>query len=200
MSDTTARHPPVKAYGNAIDAAMGLFQHLGLSLQPDTAARMVKALEEMTAGADVLHNALVKGIKTFDAPPDPGIVVVKDIPFSSLCEHHMLPFQGMVSVAYLPDELIVGLSKIPRLVKLVAARPQVQERLGQMVADALAEAIETPGRPPWLTGVVVVVRGQHTCMSHRGARSPGTMVTSCVRGVFRQDASARAEALGLLGS
>jgi GTP cyclohydrolase I len=184
--------------GNKAIAALGtLYEALGLDLGEATATRHLKALAEMTQGILLHEGELVDMLKTFPAPPDPGIVVVKDIPFSSLCEHHMLPFAGTVSVAYLPGTEIIGLSKIPRLVRMVAARPQVQERIGQMVADAVYSKVRCAGKP---TGSAVVVRAEHTCMAHRGARSRGIMVTSCMRGVFRADAQARAEVMGLIGS
>lgn len=155
----------------------------------ETPVRMAKALAEMLSGyADDPASIL----KTFGAPEDPGVVGVRDLPFASLCEHHVLPFTGTASIAYLPSDRIVGLSKLPRLLRAVTRRLQVQERIGQVVADALMLNVGA-------RGAMVVVRGRHSCMSCRGIESTGEMVTSCVRGVFRDDASARAEALALIG-
>jgi GTP cyclohydrolase I len=157
----------------------------------ETPARYVKALAEMTSGyfqkaEDVLGT-------TFAAEGVDQIVVVKGIEFSSLCEHHMLPFVGTVDVGYLPDRRIVGLSKVPRLVELHSRRLQVQERLTADVAHDLERVL----RPH---GVAVVVEAHHSCMGCRGVRKPtASMVTSSMGGAFRASASARAEVLGLFG-
>lgn len=130
---------------------------------------------------------------TFDARHD-EMVMVRDIPVYSTCEHHLLPWHGVAHVAYIPDEQgrITGLSKLARLVDGYARRPQVQERLTTQVADAL-ESVLTP------RGVLVVVDAEHLCMSMRGVRKPGARtVTSAVRGHFRASAAARAEALGFV--
>lgn len=159
-----------------------------VKLDDDTPGRWVRAMEEMTSG----YGADLKGIlKTFPIEGDPGLVAVKDTPFASLCEHHALPFSGTVSVVYLPGDRIVGLSKIPRLIEAVTRRFQVQERIGSEVADAMVDHVGA-------RGVMVVIHGVHSCMALRGVRSSGEMVTSTVRGVFRNDASARAEALSLI--
>ncbi len=122
------------------------------------------------------------------------IVLVKDIPLYSMCEHHLMPFLGKAHVAYLPNEngQITGLSKLARLVDILSKRPQVQERLTTQIADTL-EAKVNP------RGVLVVVEAEHLCMTMRGVKKPGSVtVTSAVRGVFKTDASTRAEALGLI--
>ena len=127
---------------------------------------------------------------TFEAGHD-EMVMVRDIPFTSLCEHHLLPFVGLAHLAYLPgpDGRITGLSKMARLVEGFARRLQVQERL----TTQIAEAMETELAP---RGSIVVLEAEHFCMSMRGVRKPGaTTVTSAVRGVFRDDAAYRAEAL-----
>lgn len=162
------------------------------AFDPETPHRMARALEDLTDGYDQ-GDDFSELLKTFDVDSDPGIVVVRDMPFASVCEHHVLPFAGKASVAYLPARKIVGLSKIPRLVRAVSRRLQVQERIGQQVADALQGSVEG------CRGVLVVLRGQHTCMALRGVQSQGEMVTSAARGVFLDDAAARAEALHLLG-
>ena len=130
---------------------------------------------------------------TFAAEHD-EMVMVRDIPFASLCEHHMIPFIGRVHVAYIPgdDGRITGLSKLARLVDGFAKRLQVQERMTTEIADAIEEALLPQG-------VLVVVEAEHLCMSMRGVKKPGTTtVTSAVRGLFRNDASTRAEAMAFV--
>ncbi|MER3395646.1 MAG: GTP cyclohydrolase I FolE [Acidimicrobiia bacterium] len=122
------------------------------------------------------------------------MVLVKDIPLYSMCEHHLMPFLGKAHVAYLPNETgqITGLSKIARLVDVMSKRPQVQERLTTQIADVL-EAKLNP------KGVLVVVEAEHLCMTMRGVKKPGSVtVTSAVRGIFKTDVSTRAEALALI--
>jgi GTP cyclohydrolase I len=120
------------------------------------------------------------------------IVMVRDIPFDSLCEHHLLPFHGRAHVAYIPDGRVTGLSKLARLVEGFAHRPQMQERLTAQVADALMKRLAP-------MGVIVVVEAEHLCMSMRGVRKPGTItVTSAVRGIMEANPSTRAEALALI--
>jgi GTP cyclohydrolase IA len=122
------------------------------------------------------------------------MVMVRDIPFSSLCEHHLVPFIGKAHVAYIPghDGRITGLSKLARLVDGYAHRLQVQERLTTQVAETLVERLEP-------TGVVVVVEAEHLCMTMRGVKKPGALtVTSAVRGIFEHDAAARAEAMAFI--
>jgi GTP cyclohydrolase I len=155
----------------------------------DTPGRMARALGDLTSGYATTDFAAI--LKTFPLAGDPGIVAVRNIPFASLCEHHVLPFTGIASVAYLPSDRIVGLSKIPRLVRAVTRRLQVQERIGTMIADALMAHIHA-------LGVVVILKAQHSCMAISGAESPGEMVTSTVRGVFMQEPMARAEVMELL--
>jgi GTP cyclohydrolase I len=130
---------------------------------------------------------------TFAAEHD-EMVMVRDIPFASLCEHHMIPFIGRAHVAYIPgdDGRITGLSKLARLVDGFAKRLQVQERMTTEIADAIEEALLPQG-------VLVVVEAEHLCMSMRGVKKPGTTtVTSAVRGLFRNDASTRAEAMAFV--
>jgi GTP cyclohydrolase I len=129
----------------------------------------------------------------FEADHD-ELVLVRDIPFSSLCEHHLMPFIGRAHLGYIPgvDGRITGLSKLARLVEGFARRPQVQERLTSQVADALVERL-TP------RGVIVVIEAEHLCMTMRGVRKPGAItVTSAVRGLMRDDASARAEVMSII--
>jgi len=120
------------------------------------------------------------------------IVMVREIPFYSLCEHHFVPFHGKAHVAYMPKGRVTGLSKLARLVEGYARRPQMQERLTSQVADALSERLDA-------LGVLVVVEAEHLCMSMRGVKKAGAMtVTSAVRGVMQTDGATRAEAMSLL--
>lgn len=124
------------------------------------------------------------------------MVLVRDIPLYSVCEHHLMPFMGRAHVAYIPGKNghIVGISKVARLVDLVARRPQVQERLTTIVADSLVKALNP-------LAVLVVIEAEHLCMSMRGVHKPGAVtVTSAVRGFFRTNDASRAEALALIGS
>jgi GTP cyclohydrolase I len=120
------------------------------------------------------------------------IVMVREIPFYSMCEHHFVPFHGQAHVAYIPRGRVTGLSKLARLVEGFARRPQMQERLTAQVADALAERLEP-------LGVMVVVEAEHLCMSMRGVKKPGAItVTSAVRGTMESQPATRAEAMSLL--
>ncbi len=124
------------------------------------------------------------------------MVMVRDIPFASLCEHHLIPFIGRAHVAYIPgaDGCITGLSKLARLVDGFARRLQVQERMTTQIADTLAKVLQP-------RGVLVVVEAEHLCMSMRGVKKPGTLtVTSAVRGLFRDDPRTRAEAMNFVHS
>lgn len=172
-------------------AAAGFLATFGQDVDADTPGRMARAYVELLCGGALSDEQVAALLKTFPLEGDPGIVLVRGIPFASVCEHHALPFMGTVDVAYIPVKKIVGLSKIPRLVRAVSRRFQVQERMGQQVADHLDKALAPKG-------VMVRVTGRHTCMLLRGIESPGDMVTSCVRGVFAADAAARAEALALM--
>ena len=121
------------------------------------------------------------------------VVAVKDIDFFSLCEHHLLPFKGVAHVGYLPDEKIIGLSKIPRIVDIFARRLQVQERLTQQVADALQDVLNPKG-------VAIVIEAEHLCMQMRGVEKKSSfMITSAVRGAFRENNKTREEFLSIIG-
>ena len=154
----------------------------------DTPARVARMYAETCAG---LHEDPARHLKvTFDADHD-EMILVREIPFYSMCEHHLVPFFGHAHVAYIPSASgrITGLSKLARLVDGYAKRPQVQERLTTQVAQAMESALEP-------RGIVVVIEAEHLCMGMRGVRKPGsTTVTSAVRGIFRTDPSARAEAM-----
>jgi GTP cyclohydrolase IA len=158
----------------------------GLERTPDRVRRMYA---ELTAGYHVDADRLLNGA-VFDVEYS-EMVVVRNIPFYSLCEHHLLPFFGTAAVAYIPRGRVVGLSKIPRIVEMFARRLQVQERLTQQVADWL----QTHLAP---RGVGVVVEAEHLCMTMRGVRATGTStVTSAVHGLLRDDARSRAEFFAL---
>ena len=159
----------------------------GLKATPD---RVARALRELTDGYGV-HPEDVIADAIFDQDYD-EMVVVKDINFYSLCEHHMLPFFGNVHVGYLPKGKIVGLSKIPRLVEVFSHRLQLQEQLTRQIAEALNESLAP-------RGVGVVVEARHLCMEMRGVETPGGhMMTSCMLGTFRRDPRTRAEFLDLV--
>jgi GTP cyclohydrolase I len=155
-----------------------------------TPGRVSRALRELTDGYDVSATDIVAGA-VFDQDYD-EMVLVKDIPFYSLCEHHMLPFFGSCHVGYLPKGKVVGLSKIPRIVVAFAHRLQLQERMTTEIAEALNDAVAPKG-------VGVVVEARHLCMEMRGVQKPGgQLITSCMLGTFRKDPRTRAEFLDLI--
>ena len=150
-----------------------------------TPHRVAESLKFLTRGYDQNIETLLNGAIFHEEYDD--MVVVKDIEFQSLCEHHLLPFFGKVHVGYIPNGKIVGLSKIPRLVDMFARRLQVQERLTTQIAEALEEALEPQG-------VAVVVEGMHMCMRMRGVQKQNaSMITSHMMGAFRADRATRAE-------
>jgi GTP cyclohydrolase IA len=157
----------------------------------DTPARVARAYQEMFAGLytdpdDVLNT-------TFDEQHD-ELVLIKEIPMYSTCEHHLVAFHGVAHVGYIPglDGRVTGLSKIARVVDLYARRPQVQERLTAQIADAVMRKLDP-------RGVIVVIEAEHLCMAMRGVRKPGAITTtSAVRGQFKTDKASRAEALDLI--
>src|SRR5882762_9440405 len=157
-----------------------------------TPLRMAKSLRELTAGYHVDIDRLINGA-LFEVPYN-EMVVVKDIDFYSLCEHHLLPFFGKCHIAYIPDGKVIGLSKIPRIVEVFSRRLQVQERL----TSQIAEIIQTKINP---LGVAVVMEGRHLCMEMRGAQSKNSpTVTSAMVGAFRRDPRTRDEFLRLIQS
>ena len=156
-----------------------------------TPERVRRMYDELTAGYHVDPDALLDGA-CFNVDYD-EMVVVRDIEFFSLCEHHLLPFTGRAHVGYLPKGRVVGLSKIPRIVDMYAQRLQVQERLTVQVADFLMERLEPKG-------VACVIEATHLCTMMRGVKKQeATMVTSSMTGTFRRDARTRAEFMGLIG-
>jgi GTP cyclohydrolase I len=180
------------------DQIPGLIESLLVELGEDperqglkaTPARVSKSLRQLTDGYGVKPEDVIAGA-VFDQDYD-EMVLVKDVPFYSLCEHHMLPFFGRCHVGYLPKGKVVGLSKIPRLVGIFAHRLQLQERLTNDIAEALNSALLPKG-------VGVVVEARHLCMEMRGVEKPGgQMITSCMLGTFRRDPRTRAEFLDLV--
>jgi GTP cyclohydrolase I len=158
----------------------------------DTPARVARMYEEITSGLREDPTRVLDAV--FDEGHD-ELVMIRDIPMASICEHHLIPFVGKAHVAYIPNERgrITGLSKLARLVDGLAKRPQVQERLTAQIADAMVERLEP-------RGALVVIEAEHLCMSMRGVRKPGAVtVTSAVRGSFRDSMSTRMEAMNLLG-
>jgi GTP cyclohydrolase I len=158
----------------------------GLRDTPDRVARMYAELFEglsidpktyLEVGFEVGHDEMV---------------ILKDIPFYSICEHHFMPFHGTAAVGYIPDGRVVGLSKLARMVDAYARRPQIQEHLTGQVADALMESLQPDG-------VAVVIEAEHLCMTQRGIKKPGSrMVTSATRGIFRSNEVTRSEFLALV--
>ena len=156
----------------------------------DTPKRVAKMYEEVFEG---LNQDPKEYFETVFSEDHEELVLVKDIPFYSLCEHHLVPFYGKAHVAYIPrNGRVTGLSKLARAVEAVAKRPQLQERITSTVADAIIEKLEPHG-------AMVVVEAEHMCMTMRGVKKPGSKtVTTAVRGIFSEDAKARAEVLSLI--
>ncbi|MFG0289268.1 MAG: GTP cyclohydrolase I FolE [Rhodopirellula sp. JB044] len=155
----------------------------------ETPARVARMYAEMFAGLKSDPGRHLA--KVFEEDYD-EIVLVRDISFCSMCEHHLLPFTGKAHIAYLPSGKVVGLSKLARVVEEVARRPQVQERLTHTVANLIEERLSA-------RGVAVVVESTHSCMTMRGIRKPGSLcLTSAMRGTFKTDPKSRAEVLGLI--
>jgi GTP cyclohydrolase I len=155
----------------------------------ETPARVARMYAELFSG---LHDDPRVHLKKFFTEKYDEVVLVKDISFNSMCEHHMLPFMGQAHVGYLPDGRVVGLSKIARVIEVVSKRPQVQERMTETIADLLVEELQAKG-------VAVVIEASHSCMTVRGVRKPGSVcVTSAMRGVFRSNLSSRSEIMNLI--
>lgn len=157
----------------------------------DTPARVARMYEEIFSG---LKEDPKKHFSVIFSEDHEELVLVKDIPFFSTCEHHLVPFFGKAHVGYIPrGGRVTGLSKLARAVETVTRRPQLQERITSTVADCIVEKLDPHG-------VIVVVEAEHMCMTMRGVKKPGSKtITSAVRGVFAEDAAARAEALSLIG-
>ena len=196
VSDTSA------ALGTSVDverierAVREILHAIGEDTERDGLARTPRRVAEMYAEiCSGLHEDPSRHlIVTFEANHD-EMVLVRDIPLYSICEHHLAPFHGQAHVAYIPgdDGRITGLSKLARLVDGFAKRPQVQERLTTQIADALVDALAP-------RGAFVMIEAGHLCMSMRGVRKPGTLtVTSAVRGLFKENPATRAEVMSMLG-
>ncbi|MFN0017959.1 MAG: GTP cyclohydrolase I FolE [Pirellulaceae bacterium] len=155
----------------------------------ETPARVARMYAEMFAGLKVDPRQHLQ--KVFTEQYD-EVVLVRDISFCSMCEHHLLPFMGQAHVAYVPNGKVVGLSKLARVVEVVSRRPQVQERMTEDIAMMLVEELGAKG-------VAVVIEASHSCMTMRGIKKPGSsMVTSALKGLFRSNVSSRAEVLQLI--
>jgi GTP cyclohydrolase IA len=155
----------------------------------ETPARVARMYGEMFSG---LHEDPRYHLKKFFTEKYDELVLVKDISFNSMCEHHLLPFYGVAHIGYIPNGRVVGLSKLARVVEVVAKRPQVQERMTETIANLLIDELE-------VRGVAVVVEAAHSCMSLRGVKKPGALcVTSAMKGLFRQNMSSRAEVMTLI--
>lgn len=156
----------------------------------DTPKRVARMYEEIFQG---LHQDPKEHFQTIFGEDHEELVLVKDIPFYSTCEHHLVPFFGKAHVAYIPKGgKVTGLSKLARAVESVTKRPQLQERITSTIANSMVDTLDPHG-------VMVVVEAEHMCMTMRGVKKPGSStVTSAVRGVFENDAAARAEVLGLI--
>lgn len=155
----------------------------------ETPARVARMYRELLSG---LHDDPRVHLRKFFTEKYDEVVVVRDISFNSLCEHHMLPFMGKAHIGYLPNGKVIGLSKLARLVEVISKRPQVQERMTETVADLLEEELD-------VRGVAVVIEATHSCMTMRGIRKPGSLcVTSAMRGQFRESSSSREEVMHLM--
>jgi GTP cyclohydrolase I len=159
----------------------------GLIKTPSRVARMYVEMFSGLREDPKIHTKSVFTEKKYDE-----IVLLKDIPFHSMCEHHLLPFTGFAHVAYMPSGKVLGLSKLARIVETFARRPQMQERLTTQVAEFIQDEVDA-------RGVAVVIKASHTCMTIRGVKKSGaTMVTSSMLGIFRSDARSRTEVMSLM--
>jgi GTP cyclohydrolase IA len=200
MSDQPEKVRQIRAAGtidrDRIAAAVTeILEAIGEDPQRDGLRETPRRLANMYA--ELFEGLYLDPVDEIDVVFDVGhdeMIMLRDIPLFSLCEHHLIPFIGKAHVAYIPNEQgqITGLSKLARVVDTLARRPQVQERLTTQIADAIGEALDP-------RGVLVVIEAEHLCMSMRGIRKPGSQtVTSAVRGQFRSSEATRAEAMGLI--
>ena len=159
----------------------------GLRMTPERVARMYR---EVFSGLDADPAEQLKTI--FADEEYDEIVLVKDIAFNSMCEHHLMPFTGKAHTAYIPRKGVLGISKLARVVDVLSRRPQVQERLTNQVADLIEKVVDP-------RGVAVIIEAQHTCMTVRGIKKPGSVVvTSAMRGIFRENLATRTEVMNLI--
>ena len=185
---------PAEVDGPRVEAAVREIL-LAVGEDPDreglrrTPGRVARAYAELFAG---LREDPTRHLATVFSADYDEVVLLRDIPFASVCEHHLLPFTGVAHVAYLPKGKVAGLSKLARLVDGYARRPQIQEQMTVQVCEALMDALEPKG-------AAVVVEAVHTCMTVRGVKKTGaTMITSCLRGLARSDARTRGEIMSLI--
>jgi GTP cyclohydrolase I len=155
----------------------------------ETPGRVARMYAELFSG---LHEDPRLHLQKFFTEQYDEVVLVRDISFNSMCEHHMLPFMGVAHIGYAPNGRVIGLSKLARVVEVVSKRPQVQERMTETIANLLVEELQAKG-------VAVVIEATHTCMTIRGIRKPGSLcVTSAMKGLFRQNVSSRTEIMNLI--
>ena len=155
----------------------------------ETPSRVARMYAEMFSG---LHSDPSVHLRKFFTEAYDEMVLVRDITFNSMCEHHMLPFYGKAHIGYVPNGKVVGLSKLARVVEEISRRPQVQERMTEQIANLLIEELD-------VKGVAVVIEASHSCMSIRGIRKPGSLcVTSAMKGLFRSNLSSRSEVMTLI--
>lgn len=192
---TTATGAPAVDLPAIEDAVRVILKAVGEDPQRDglleTPRRVAKMYAEMFSG---LQQDPGRHLKVTFPESYNELVLVRDIRFTSMCEHHLLPFTGVAHVGYIPNGAVTGLSKLARVVDEVARRPQVQERMTQTVADLIETQLDT-------AGVAVVVEAEHSCMSIRGIKKPGSMtITSALRGIFKSDPASRSEVMSLINS
>jgi len=155
----------------------------------ETPGRVARMYAELFSG---LHADPRIHLRKFFTEKYDEMVLVRDISFNSMCEHHLLPFSGAAHIGYIPNGKVVGLSKLARVVEVVSHRPQVQERMTEEIANLLIEELE-------VKGVAVVIEAEHSCMTIRGVRKPGSVcVTSAMKGIFRSSLSSRSEVMNLI--
>ncbi len=190
MSESTEHQVDIEAIKSAIRTIL-----VAVGENPDrpglkeTPRRVARMYEEMFSGLFLNPERHLEIVfpESYDE-----MVLIRNIPFTSMCEHHLLPFSGVAHVAYIPNGKVTGLSKIARVVDEIARRPQVQERMTQAIADMVNENLQTQG-------VAVVLSAEHSCMAIRGIKKPGsTTITSALRGVFKTDQSTRSEFMSLI--
>ena len=193
FEDSGTSHLSTVDLGAIEDAVRIILQAVGEDPQrpglKDTPRRVARMYKEMFSG---LHCDPARHLHVTFEESYEELVLVRDIPFTSMCEHHLLPFSGVAHVGYLPRGHVTGLSKLARVVEEVARRPQVQERMTQTIADLIEAELDC-------SGVAVVIQAEHSCMSIRGIRKHGSStVTSALRGVFKINSSSRSEVLSLI--
>ena len=165
----------------------GIGENIGREGLRETPERVARMCEEIFGGMRKKPE-----ITLLESDSHDEIVLVRDIPFYSICEHHLLPFLGVAHVAYLPDQKLMGISKLARIVDIYSRRLQVQERLTTDVAECIMSSIKP-------LGALTIIEAEHLCMTMRGVKKPGaTTVTSVVRGIFRENPATRAEAMSLI--